>query len=77
MIRYSLIESFLPPWAIRVDAGWVGLPMLMLVLVFAFAMELIANAIEDPFGLDGDDLRLDDICEGIEVFIRAIDGEDT
>ena len=35
-------------------------------------IELLAEDIEDPFGLHIDDLRLDELCGGIERSIREI-----
>jgi putative membrane protein len=73
LVRWSLfLYVLIAPWWICADAGWIGLPILIPGLAFCFSMELTADVIEEPFGLEGDDLPLDQICEVIESFMRAL-----
>lgn len=73
LIRWSLfVYVLIAPWWISADAGWIGLPILLVAISFIFSMELTAEVIEEPFGLEGDDLPLDRICEVIESFMRAL-----
>jgi putative membrane protein len=39
---------------------------------FMIGVEMIAEAIEDPFGFDEDDIKLDDLCGVIEQSVRGI-----
>lgn len=53
------------PWLLEHDAGWVAVPVTVLVTYAVVGLELISSSIEDPFGYDGDDLPLDAIVETI------------
>jgi putative membrane protein len=57
-----LLYALLAPWSVSLDTGWTVFPVLMLTLAFLFGMELTAEVIEEPFGTQGDDLPLDDLC---------------
>lgn len=65
------------PWYIgpKLDI-WVSLPLVLVASYFLIGLELIAEDIEDPFGLDGDDLPLDQICNGIQKVITEITTSD-
>jgi predicted membrane chloride channel (bestrophin family) len=39
---------------------------------FMIGVEMIAEAVEDPFGTDEDDIMLDKLCEGIERSVSGI-----
>ena len=45
--------------------GWWAVPVVMLVFYILVSVELIAEEIEDPFGVDENDLPLDDMCATI------------
>ena len=51
------------------DTGWGLFPILLLGLAFLFGVELTAEVIEMPFGLDGDHLPLDGLCATMEKFV--------
>ncbi len=53
------------PWMLCDGVGWATVPTAVLVAYAIVGLELIATGIEDPFGLDGDDLPLEDIVETI------------
>ncbi|MCE9560605.1 MAG: hypothetical protein K8U57_00990 [Planctomycetes bacterium] len=53
------------PWLMNDEHGWLTVPVTVLVAYAVVGMELIASNIEDPFGTDGDDLRIDAIVETI------------
>ncbi len=61
------------PWYVgpKLDI-WMSLPLVLIASYFLIGLELIAEDIEDPFGLDGDDLPLDQICNGIQKVITEI-----
>ena len=47
--------------------GWWAVPVVMLVFYILVSVELIAEEIEDPFGVDENDLPLDDMCNTIRA----------
>ena len=51
---------------------WWSIPVVMLVLYILVSVELIAEEIEDPFGVDENDLPLDGLCETIEGNVAEI-----
>lgn len=52
--------------------GWWAIPVVMLVFYILVSIELIAEEIEDPFGVDENDLPLDGLCDTIEANTREI-----
>jgi putative membrane protein len=73
LVRWGiLLYALLAPWSVSLDTGWTVFPVLMLTLAFLFGMELTAEVIEEPFGTQGDDLPLDDLCATMERFVRAL-----
>jgi|GEM_PF-118243 len=61
------------PWYVgpQLDV-WFSLPIVLIGSYFMIGLELIAEAIEDPFGNDGDDLPLDQICAAIQKVVTEI-----
>jgi putative membrane protein len=53
------------PWLLNDDIGWLTVPIAVLLAYAVVGLELIATSIEDPFGTDGDDLKIDQIVETI------------
>jgi putative membrane protein len=73
LVRWGiLLYSLVAPWSVSLDTGWTAFPVLILTLAFLFGMELTAEVVEEPFGTEGDDLPLDDLCETIERFVREL-----
>lgn len=61
------------PWYIGPQLEtWISFPLVMIASYFLIGLELIAEDIEDPFGLSGDDLPLDQICAGIQKVVTEI-----
>ncbi|MFO0871726.1 MAG: bestrophin family ion channel [Pirellulales bacterium] len=60
------------PWGLVEQFGAWTIPFTMLLSYLLIGVELIAEAIEDPFGHSDDDLRLDEICQGIERSVGDI-----
>ena len=52
--------------------GWWAVPVVMLVFYILVSVELIAEEIEDPFGVDENDLPLDGLCETIRANTEEI-----
>jgi putative membrane protein len=61
------------PWylAQQFSMCWC-LPLILISTYFLIGIELIAEDIEDPFGYDGDDLPLDNLCANIKATITNI-----
>lgn len=60
------------PWAIVQDFKWWTVPMTMVVSYFMFGMEIVAEHVEEPFGVDDDDLDLDGMCNTIETSVTDV-----
>lgn len=61
------------PWYLSQQfTVWWSLPLVVICSYFLIGIELIAEDIEEPFGYDGDDLPLDNICSGIKDTISEI-----
>lgn len=61
------------PWYIVPELDiWWSMPVILIGSYFLIGLELIAEDIEDPFGLDGDDLPLDNLCAGIRTSVSDI-----
>ncbi|HEY1190022.1 MAG TPA: bestrophin family ion channel [Gemmata sp.] len=75
LLRHGLVLGFLvTPWALVEPLGaWVIL-VLTLVVYFLFGIELTAEAVEQPFGYDRDDLALETYCETIRKSANDILG---
>jgi ion channel-forming bestrophin family protein len=73
LLRHGLVLGFLfTPWALVQALGlWVVLVQAIGVY-FVFGIELTAEAVEQPFGFDGDDLSLETYCETIRNSARDI-----
>jgi putative membrane protein len=54
--------------------AWWSVPVVMLVFYILVSVELIAEEIEDPFGVDENDLPLDGLCETIQGNVEEILG---
>lgn len=66
VVLYCLVS----PWGMGMNLGWAGIPIVLLATSFLLAMELVAEAIEEPFGTERDDLPLERYCGTIESFVR-------
>jgi len=72
-IRQSIAIYLLTlPWGLMRSFGWWTVPAVAMLAYFMIGVEMIAEQIEDPFGVDEDDLRLDDLCATIDKSVREI-----
>src|SRR5262245_48426562 len=60
------------PWGLIHSFGWWTVPTVAMLGYFMIGVELIAEAIEDPFGTDEDDIKLDELCATIESGVAGI-----
>ena len=47
-----------------------AIPVSMFILYILVSLELLAEEIEDPFGIDANDLPVDDICATIKKNVK-------
>lgn len=73
LLRHGLVFGFLlTPWVVVQALGAWILPVQAVVVYFLFGIELTAEAVEQPFGTDGDDLPLGAYCETIRASAEDI-----
>ncbi len=60
------------PWGISNDFGWWTIPLAIITTYFMLGMEIVAEHVEEPFGLDEDDLDLEGLCKTIELSVAEI-----
>ncbi|WP_131537971.1 bestrophin family protein [Pedobacter nototheniae] len=76
----AFIKKFIFIYVITLPIGWVFSLGYFLVLIVPFilyvlaSLELIAEEIENPFGMDANDLPVDEICNNIEKHVEEILG---
>jgi ion channel-forming bestrophin family protein len=72
-IRQSIAIYMLAlPWGLMQSFGWWTVPTVAMLGYFMIGVEMIAEAVEDPFGVDEDDIMLDDLCRTIEKSVLGI-----
>jgi len=60
------------PWGIAQDFQWWTVPLTIIVSYFMLGMEVVAENVEEPFGLDDDDLDLEGMCKTIEQSMHEV-----
>ncbi len=60
------------PWGIAHDFGWWTVPLTIISAYFMLGLEIVAEHVEEPFGLDEDDLDLEGLCKTIEKSVDEI-----
>ncbi|WP_219222587.1 bestrophin family protein [Pedobacter antarcticus] len=74
----AFIKKFIFIYVITLPFGWVFslgffvVPIVPFILYVLASLELIAEEIESPFGLDANDLPVDEICDNIEKHVGEI-----
>ena len=73
MLRAGIAANIvISPWYTLTETGMWGIPVFLLVCFFLLGVELIDSHIEEPFGLDRDDLELDQYCRTIRQSIEQV-----
>lgn len=54
------------------SVGYIIIPMIVFIFYVLASLELIAEEIEDPFGIDANDLPIDTICKNIRLHVQQI-----
>lgn len=68
-----VINLIVLPWLSAQEFTlWLTLPTNIIATYFLVGLELIAEDIEEPFGHEGDDLPLDNICSDLRKSISTI-----
>jgi putative membrane protein len=60
------------PWGVAQDFQWWTIPLTIIVSYFMIGMEIVAEHVEEPFGLDEDDLDLEGMCKTIDKSIQQV-----
>ncbi len=68
-----MLNLLILPWYAAQEFSFLlCLPLNLIATYFLVGLELIAEDIEDPFGYDGDDLPLDNICSDLRNSVSSI-----
>lgn len=74
----SFIKKFIFIYCLTLPIGYVFslhflvIPFVMFVFYILASLEVIAEEIEDPFGVDSNDLPMERICKGIQTSTHAL-----
>lgn len=60
------------PWGLVDDFEFWTVPITIILAYFMIGIEVIAHSVEEPFGLDEDDLDLDGLCITIRSTVNEI-----
>ncbi|KUM03824.1 hypothetical protein KIF53_12015 [Chromobacterium subtsugae] len=72
--RTVTLYCLLLPAGLVSSIGWLTPPIAVFISYTYFALEQIAEELEDPFGFEGNDLPLAALCHGIESSLREMQG---
>jgi putative membrane protein len=60
------------PFAIVDLMGWAGIPVMALVAFTLYGIDALAQQIQDPFGYDKNDIKMDDILQDAQLEIEIL-----
>ncbi|RDW69690.1 hypothetical protein BP6252_08710 [Coleophoma cylindrospora] len=60
------------PFAMVADLGWWSVPLVTFVIFTLYGIEAIGQQLEDPFGYDRNDIKMDAIVADIRVEIEVL-----
>ena len=60
------------PFAVVDDLGWWSVPIVTLVIFTLYGIEGIGSQLEDPFGYDRNDIKMDAIAEDARIEATAM-----
>jgi len=60
------------PWGLAAEFDFWTVPLTIILAYFMIGIEVIAHSVEEPFGLDEDDLDLDGLCITIRSTVNEI-----
>lgn len=70
--KFIFIYIFTLPFGFVIMFQYFAIPVVVLIAYILLSVELIAEEIEDPFGLDSNDLPTDDISQKIRENVKEI-----
>ena len=70
--KFIVVYTFTLPLGFAFTLGYIAVPVVMFVFYVLASLELIAEEIEDPFGLDGNDLPMDRLAVMIKGNVEEI-----
>lgn len=70
--KFIFIYIITLPFGFVTTSGYMTVPIVLLISFVLLSVELIAEEIEDPFGLDANDLPTDELAEKIRANVREI-----
>ena len=74
--RTVYIYCFLLPFGLVDTLGWM-MPVIVTFIAYTFiALEAIADELEEPFGIEPNDLALNSLCKMIENTLREMSGRE-
>jgi putative membrane protein len=75
LLRHGIaLYLVITPFYLIEDTGLAGFPMFILAAYFLWGIELVAEEIEEPFGVGGDNLPLERYCATIKASVCEILG---
>jgi ion channel-forming bestrophin family protein len=60
------------PWGVAQDFQWWTVLLTVTIAYFMLGMEVVAEHVEEPFGLNEDDLDLEGLCKTIAQSVREV-----
>ena len=70
--KFIVVYSLTLPFGFVFSLGYIAVPVVMFIFYVLASLELIAEEIEEPFGLDTNDLPLDRLSEIIAANAREL-----
>ncbi len=70
--KFIFIYVVTLPFSFAFTLGYLSIPVVALIFYILASLELIAEEIEEPFGVDQNDLPMDRLCKTIEKTVREI-----
>lgn len=70
--KFIFIYIITLPFGFVTTSGYMTIPIVLLISFVLLSVELIAEEIEDPFGLDANDLPTDELADKIKMNVREI-----
>jgi putative membrane protein len=73
LLRLGLaLNVLVTPWYTLAEQGFWGIPVFLLVCFFLLGIEQIDSIVEEPFGMETDDLELERYCQTIQQSVTSI-----
>lgn len=73
LLRHGLVLYLITlPWLVADQLGYWAVPAIGLLAYFLLGIEMTAEDVENPFGVDGDDLALSSFCETIRKSVEEV-----